>query len=76
LVNPNERNDTVAFGSLVRFRREDGRVQSFRIVGEDEADVSQGTISYVSPIARALTGKGVGDVATLGNSTLEVVSIE
>jgi transcription elongation GreA/GreB family factor len=38
--------------------------------------VAQGTISYVSPMARALTGKGVGDVATLGNSTLVVVSIE
>ena len=76
LVTPTEDHGTVAFGSLVSFRREDGRVQSFRIVGEDEADVSQGTISYVSPIARALTGKGVGDVAMLGNSSLEVVSIE
>jgi transcription elongation GreA/GreB family factor len=76
LVNPNQRDDTVAFGSLVGFRREDGRVQSFRIVGEDEADVSQGTISYVSPMARALTGKRAGDVTILGNSTLEVVSVE
>jgi transcription elongation GreA/GreB family factor len=75
LVNPSEQDGTVAFGSLVSFRREDGRVQSFRIVGEDEADVSQGSISYISPIARALTGKRVGDVATLGNSTLEVVSV-
>ncbi|AMN44676.1 transcription elongation factor GreA [Rhodoplanes sp. Z2-YC6860] len=75
LVNPSEKEGVVAFGSLVSFRREDGRVQSFRIVGEDEADVSQGTISYISPIARALTGKSVGDVATLGNSTLEVVSV-
>lgn len=75
LVNPSEKDGVVAFGSLVSFRRADGRVQSFRIVGEDEADVSQGTISYISPIARALTGKSVGDVATLGNSTLEVVSV-
>ena len=76
LVETSRDNGIVAFGGLVSFRREDGRVQSFRIVGEDEADVSQGTISYVSPIARTLTGKRVGDVATLGNSSLEVVSIE
>jgi transcription elongation GreA/GreB family factor len=75
LVKPSEQDGTIAFGSLVSFRREDGRVQSFRIVGEDEADVSQGSISYISPIARALTGKRVGDAAALGNSTLEVVSV-
>ena len=76
LVLPNRDDDTVSFGRLVHFRREDGRVQAFRIVGEDEADVSQGTISYISPIARALTGKRVGDEAALGNSILEVIGVE
>ena len=38
----------------VSLRRHDGREQSFKIVGEDEADPSRGTLSYVSPLARAL----------------------
>ncbi|MGG2476782.1 GreA/GreB family elongation factor, partial [Rhizobium sp. BR5] len=51
----------VAFGSLVTFSRDDGRTQRFRIVGEDEADPAAGTMSYVSPVARALMGKAAGD---------------
>lgn len=51
--------DTVAFGSTVTFRREDGRVQKYRIVGEDEADPKCGSISFVSPVARLLMGKAV-----------------
>src|SRR4029077_14116133 len=46
--------DTVAFGSTVTFRRDDGRVQKYRIVGEDEADPRAGSISFVSPVARLL----------------------
>jgi hypothetical protein len=52
----------VRFGSSVSIRREDGREQTFRIVGEDEADPARGTISHVSPLARSLIGKGVGEV--------------
>jgi transcription elongation GreA/GreB family factor len=37
----------------VTVRRDDGRKQSFKIVGEDEADPSYGTVSYVSPLARS-----------------------
>jgi transcription elongation GreA/GreB family factor len=37
-----------SFGTAVTLRREDGREQTFRIVGEDEADPAHGTISYVS----------------------------
>jgi transcription elongation GreA/GreB family factor len=43
--------DTVAFGSTVTFKRDDGRVQKYRIVGEDEADPKAGSISFVSPVA-------------------------
>ncbi|WP_171524657.1 GreA/GreB family elongation factor, partial [Acinetobacter baumannii] len=56
LVVPPAGADTVGFGGSVTFDREDGRRQTFRIVGEDEADPSKGTISHVSPIARALIG--------------------
>ena len=53
-------NAIVAFGATVTFRRDDGRVQTYRIVGEDEADQEAGSISFVSPVARLLIGKAVG----------------
>ena len=67
--------DTVAFGSTVTFRRDDGRVQKYRIVGEDEADPKAGSISFVSPVARSLMGKAVGDVAGTSGQELEVIAI-
>jgi len=56
IPNPTS-TDTVAFGSTVTFRRDDGRVQKYRIVGEDEADPKAGSISFVSPVAKSLMGK-------------------
>jgi NAD(P)-dependent dehydrogenase (short-subunit alcohol dehydrogenase family) len=50
-----------SFGATVTLRRNDGREQSFKIVGEDEADPSRGTVSYVSPLARAVLTDGLGD---------------
>ena len=70
-----ESTDTVAFGSTVTFERSDGRVQTYRIVGEDEADPKAGSISYVSPVARLLTGKAVGDVVGVGDQELEIITI-
>ena len=67
--------DTVALGSTVTFRRGDGRVQKFRIVGEDEADPKTGTISFVSPMARILIGKAVGDEVGATDQELEIISI-
>ena len=67
--------ETVAFGSTVTFSRDDGRVQTYRIVGEDEADPRAGSISHVSPVARILLGKVVGDVVSLGNQELEITTI-
>src|SRR6185436_19887649 len=60
VVQPPQDAAEVHFGSTVTIER-DGRQQTFRIVGEDEADPSRGTLSYVAPLARALTGKGVGE---------------
>ena len=68
-------SEAVAFGSTVTFRRGDGRMQTYRIVGEDEADPQAGSISYVSPIARALVGKAVGDTMDLGEQDLEIIAI-
>lgn len=67
--------DVVQFGGAVTFDREDGRRQTFRIVGEDEADPAQGSVSYVSPVARALLGKGVGETAVVTGGEVEIVSI-
>jgi len=67
--------DKVAFGSTVSFRRDDGRVQTYRIVGEDEADPKKGSISFVSPVARLLMGKGVGDVVGASGQELEIIAI-
>lgn len=70
-----ESHDVVAFGSTVTFERDDGRVQTYRIVGEDEADPKAGTLSFASPMARALLGKSVGDVAPVGGGEVEIVKI-
>lgn len=67
--------DTVAFGSTVTFRRDDGRVQTYRIVGEDEADPKAGSISFVSPVARLLLNKAAGDEVTVAGQNLEIMSI-
>jgi transcription elongation GreA/GreB family factor len=60
----------------VTFTRDDGRRQAFRIVGEDEADPRNGSISYVSPVARALIGKAAGDVVAVCDREIEILSIE
>jgi len=66
----------VRFGSLVTIMRDDGREQTFRIVGEDEADPSRGSISHVSPLARAMFGKQVGDVVRAGSGEAEIIRIQ
>lgn len=74
-MDPPADDGVVRFGSVVAFEREDGRRQSFRIVGEDEADPAAGSISYVSPIARALMGKAEGDVVTVAGGEVEILSV-
>jgi transcription elongation GreA/GreB family factor len=67
--------ETVQFGSTVTYEREDGRRQTYRIVGEDEADPAAGKVSSVSPLAKALFGKSVGDFADVNGTEVEVVGI-
>jgi transcription elongation GreA/GreB family factor len=69
-------NDVVRFGSRVTIERDDGRKQTFQIVGEDEADPSKGTLSYISPLASALIGREVGDTVKVGPGEAEIVKIE
>ena len=65
----------IRFGGVVTILRDDGREQTFRIVGEDEADPSHGTLSHASPLARALFGKKIGDVVPAGSGAAEIVAI-
>jgi transcription elongation GreA/GreB family factor len=65
----------IRFGATVTIGRNDGRQQTFRIVGEDEADPAKGSISYGSPLARALLGKAVGDVVRAGSNDAEITLI-
>jgi transcription elongation GreA/GreB family factor len=68
--------ETVAFGRKVGIQREDGRRHSYRIVGEDEADPAAGSISYISPLARALMGKSVGDLVVAAGGEVEIVALD
>ena len=69
-------NSVVHFASKVTIVRDDGRQQTFRIVGEDEADPSKGSISHVAPLARSLLGKKVGDTVSAGQGSAKIISIE
>jgi transcription elongation factor GreA len=58
--------DTVRFGlTVVLLDAETDEEVTYTLVGEDEADVSKGLISFNSPIARALLGRGVDDAVTV-----------
>ena len=76
LFEPEAAPGVVRFGGSVTFERDNGRRQTFRIVGEDEADPAHGSVSYISPLARALLGKSVGDAAVVGDGEVEVVAVE
>jgi transcription elongation GreA/GreB family factor len=73
VLSADPRRKTVQFGTTVTIVR-DGRKQTLQMVGEDEAEPSKGKISYVSPLARAVMNKEVGDSVTLGESQIEIVA--
>ena len=71
----------VVFGATVTLiEAESGNAVRYRIVGEDEADLKQGKISVMSPIARAIVGKNVGDSAVVstpgGDAEYAINSVE
>ena len=53
--------DRIIFGSTVRLEDEDGKTVVYQIVGSEEAEPARGRISIMSPLARTLIGKKVGD---------------
>ena len=71
----------IVFGSTVElFEEESGKEIIYKIVGEDEADIGAGLISFTSPIARALIGQNEGDVITFsapdGEKHYEVIEVQ
>jgi transcription elongation GreA/GreB family factor len=75
VVHPSEDKSKASFGMTVTLRRDDGREQIFKIVGEDEADPSRGTISYVSPLARAVLTHASGDRVVFINSEAVILDV-
>jgi transcription elongation GreA/GreB family factor len=72
---PDPGSDVVRFGVSVTVEAEDGTSHRWKIVGEDEADATKGKISHVSPMAVALFGKGVGDLATVNGKEWEITAL-
>jgi transcription elongation factor GreA len=73
--------DRVMFGATVTFEDgESGERKTYTIVGDDEGDLKRGRISLLSPMARALIGKSVGETATVrspkGQREVEIVQVE
>ena len=74
-----EQRDTVRFGATVEVADEDDQRRELTLVGEDEADATNGRISWLAPIARALVGARVGDERLVrlpsGEKSYEIMSI-
>jgi transcription elongation factor GreB len=71
--------EEVHFGAAVRIMDEHGKGHEFSIVGDDEADVAAGKISWASPLAKAMMGARVGDVVVwrrpAGETEVEIIGI-
>jgi len=64
----------IRFGATITLRTEaSGNIQTFQIVGVDEADISRGKVSFISPIARVLINKKVGDKVILKQAGKDIV---
>ena len=73
--------DKVVFGSTVKLKNMDLKsIVKYKIVGEDEADIERGLISYMAPVSRAIMGKNLLDVvefeSTKGKTIFKIQSIE
>ena len=74
-----ENEGRVIFGSTVKLKNDD-KTLTFKIVGEDEADIQLNKISVTSPVARGLVGKYEGDVVDVmtpeGKIQYEIIEVE
>ena len=75
-----EDHSMVLFGAKVTVEDEEGKLSTYEIVGEDEADIHQGKVSYLSPLAEALIGAKLNDEVTwekpMGDTYLTIQKIE
>jgi transcription elongation GreA/GreB family factor len=74
-VEPSGDDGRARFGASVTVRREGGREQTFRIVGEDEANPSRGTVSHVAPFVRAVLGHAVGETVEIAGQDAVILKI-
>ncbi|WP_218109950.1 GreA/GreB family elongation factor [Oligoflexus tunisiensis] len=80
IIDPrNIRSDRIEFGATFVIEDEEGQTREWTIVGVGESDADQGTISWKSPLARAVWGKKVGQVVTVhrpvGDADYEIIDI-
>jgi transcription elongation factor GreA len=79
VINPPTSGDRITFGSSVLLEEDGGKQVRYQIVGSDEAEPARGRISVMSPLARTLIGKHVGDSVTAqlpgGAKTFEVLQV-
>ena len=74
VVNPDEHpQNEISFGAIVTLKTEGSGTQTFQITGVDEADISKGKISFLSPLAKALINKKAGNKVVLKGPKEEVV---
>jgi transcription elongation factor GreB len=75
IVNLNKQpQNEIRFGAVITLKIEATKnIQTFQIVGVDEADISKGKISFISPIAKALINKKIGDKAILKRAKENIV---
>ncbi|GLS32860.1 transcription elongation factor [Mesorhizobium albiziae] len=73
---PDPDSTVVRFGMSVTIEDDDGHKNRWQIVGEDEADAAHGKISHSSPMAIALFGKSVGDLATVNGKEWEILEMK
>lgn len=76
VIEPQASQDVVRFGVKVMLELDDGSQREFRLVGEDEADPSQGRVSWVSPLGEALMGAKSGDTVKFQERDAEIVRLE
>ena len=75
LSEPDPDSNVIRFGMTVTIEHEDEKQKSWKIVGEDEADAAKGSVSHVSPMAQALFGKTIGEMAVVNGKEWEIVRI-
>jgi transcription elongation factor GreB len=75
LVKQNEQaQDEIRFGAVIKLKiAANNSIQTFQIVGVDEADISKGKIAFTSPLAKVLVNKKVGDIAILKRGQKDLV---